>query len=221
MKILIVEDEEKLNHAIVSGLKSRGFAVDSAYDGEEGERLAREYAYDVVVTDIMMPKRDGVTLCKNLRDHGVTTPVLFLTARGALEDKITGLDIGADDYMVKPFSFEEFVARLRALARRSSHVIIGDTLALDGLILDTRTQEVTADGNRIVLTLREYGLLEYLLRNQGAVVTREDILSQVWDRFFDSFSNVVDVHMKNLRKKLPPSYAKRLETVWGKGYRLA
>lgn len=219
MKLLVVEDEPKLNIALVEGLQNRGFAVDFAFDGEEGEKLARMNVYDVIVLDIMMPKRDGLTVCKNLRASGKVVPIIMLTARDAVADKVTGLDEGADDYLVKPFSFDELTARIRSLLRRP--VLSQSTvLELDGLRLDPRSQLVTVDGKNIDLTLREYGILEYLLRNKGAVLTRDDVLEHVWDRFYDSFSNVVDVHLKNLRKKLPEKYGKRIETVWGKGYRL-
>jgi len=220
MKILVVEDEPKLNKGLVLGLQNRGYAVDFAYDGEEGEAMARVNEYDLIILDIMMPKRDGLTVCRSLRSHSITTPILFLTARDTIEDKITGLDLGGDDYLVKPFSFEELVARARALLRRAPQTI-SDVLSWESLKLDTRAQTVQIKNKNFELTLREYGLLEYLLRNRGAVVTREDILTHVWDRFQDSFSNVVDVHLKNLRKKLPKEYAKRITTVWGKGYRLS
>lgn len=220
MKLLVVEDESKLNEGLVHGLQQRGYAVDSALDGEEGEKLARLNGYDLIVLDIMLPKRDGLTVCRNLRAQGLDVPVLFLTARDATRDKIEGLDIGGDDYLVKPFSFDELAARIRTLLRRPKK-ILGDILRLDGLELDTRGQRITVDGKEVSLTLREYGLLEYLLRRQGEVVTQQDILDHVWDRFFDSLSNVVSVHIKNLRKKLPKKYAKRIQTVWGKGYRLA
>ncbi len=219
MKILVVEDENKLNEAIVIGLKNRGYTVDFAYDGEEGEKLARINTYDCIVLDVMMPKRDGLQMCYNLRTSGFQTPILFLTARDAVEDRVEGLDIGADDYLVKPFSLDELAARIRTLMRRPP-LVTTDILKFDELELDTRTQKVSIAKKEIVLTVREYGLLEYFLRHQGDVVTREDILNHVWDRFFDSLSNVVDVHVKNLRKKLPSHYAKRIKTVWGKGYRL-
>ncbi len=219
MKILVVEDEQKLNAAIVQGLRSRGYTVDAAFDGAEGERIAREHSYDCIVLDVMMPIMDGFLMCKKLRAVGVQTPVLFLTAKSDVHEKVSGFNVGADDYMVKPFSFDELVARIRAITRRAP-TVQGDVLTLNALSLDTRSQIVTINGKVIDLTLREYALLEYFLRNQDAVVTREDILSHVWDRFFDSLSNVVDVHLKNLRKKLPKEYAKRIQTVWGKGYRL-
>jgi DNA-binding response OmpR family regulator len=220
MKLLVVEDEPKLNKALVQGLQQRGYAVDSAMDGEEGERLARLNGYDAIVLDIMLPKKDGLTICKDLRAQRVLTPILFLTAKDQTEEKVEGLDMGADDYLVKPFSFEELNARIRSVLRRPA-LTQADTLTFNGLHLDTRSQKVTIDQKEIELTLREYGLLEYFLRNIGKVITRQDILDHVWDQFFDSFSNVVDVHIKNLRKKLPSLYAKRIKTIWGKGYRLS
>lgn len=220
MKILVVEDEPKLNKGLVQGLQQRGYAVDFALDGEQGEALAQVNGYDLIILDIMMPKRDGLTVCKHLREAGKTMPIIFLTAKDAVEQRVEGLDIGADDYLVKPFSFDELAARVRTLLRRPVQSV-QDTLELDELKLDTRAQRLTIKNKEINLTLREYGLLEYLLRNKGKVVTHQDILDHVWDRFFDSFSNVVTVHLKNLRKKLPDAYAKRLKTIWGKGYRLA
>ncbi len=219
MKILVVEDEQKLNQALKQGLTYRGYTVDSAFDGEEGERLARLNDYAVLIVDIMMPKRNGLEMCHNLRQAGKHTPILFLTAKDATEDKIIGLDSGADDYLIKPFSFDELAARLRTLLRRPV-IIVADILTLDDLHLDTRAQAVTIKDKKVNLTLREYALLEYFLLNKNKVITQQDILDHVWDRFFDSFSNVVNVHIKNLRKKLPPTYAKRIVTIWGKGYRL-
>ncbi len=220
MKILVVEDEPKLNQGLVRGLQQRGYAVDFALDGLEGEKMARMNGYDLVILDVMLPGRDGLSICKNLRAGGVDSPVLFLTARDATQDKIQGLDLGGDDYMTKPFSFDELAARVRTLLRRPK-AVVNDDLRLDGMVLDTRAQTLTVEGKEVALTLREYGLLEYLLRNQGMVVTQQDVLDHVWDRFYDSLSNVVNVHVKNLRKKLPNQYAKRIQTVWGKGYRLS
>jgi DNA-binding response OmpR family regulator len=220
MRILVVEDELKLNKGIVHGLKNRGYAVDFAFEGQAGETLARENPYDLIILDIMMPRRDGLTVCRNLRQAGISTPVLFLTAKDAIEDKVHGLDTGADDYLVKPFSFKELMARLRSLLRRRPEMV-SDILRLDELQLDTTAQRLTIGGKEISLTVREYALLEYLLRNINTVVSREDILDHVWDNFYDSLSNVVDVHLKNLRKKLPAAYAKRIKTIWGKGYRIA
>ena len=218
VKILIVEDEVKLNKALAQGLVLRGYTTDSAFDGEEGERMARINDYDVVVLDIMMPKRDGVTVCKNLRSAGKTMPIIMLTAKDEISEKVTGLDAGADDYVVKPFSFEELVARIRSLLRRPPLATV-DIMSADGLEINTRTQTVSCNGKAIDVTLREYGLLEYLIRHQGEVVNRGDLLEHVWESNYDAFSNVVDVHMKNVRKKLPAAYAKRIVTVWGKGYK--
>lgn len=219
MKILVIEDEIKLNKNIKEGLKNRGYAIDSAFDGEEGEKLARFGDYDLIILDIMLPNKSGIEVCKDIRSMKKGVPILMLTAKDSVEDKVTGLDAGADDYLVKPFSFDELTARIRALLRRPS-ISSNDVLTLNDLRLDTRIQEVTIKGKRVDLTLREYALMEYLLRNVGTVFTRDDLLEHVWDRNHDSFSNVVDVHLKNLRKKLPQIYAKRIETVWGKGYRL-
>lgn len=219
MKILVVEDEPKLNKGLVEGLQNRGYAVDSAFDGEEGEKLARWNTYDLLILDIMMPKRDGITVAKNLRSSGKTVPILMLTAKDATDDKITGLNSGADDYLVKPFAFEELAARIRTLLRRPP-LTSNDILRLDALELDTKSQTVSIDHEPVSLTMREYGLLEYFLRKKDTVITRDELLEHVWDRNYDSFSNVVDVHLKNLRKKLPQVYAKRIQTVWGKGYKL-
>jgi DNA-binding response OmpR family regulator len=219
MKILIVEDEIKLNKALAVGLQNHGYAIDSAYDGEEGINT-----YDLILLDVMMPKRDGVEVCKNLRKAGKTTPILMLTAKDAIDDRVNGLNAGADDYLIKPFAFEELIARVRTLFRRAP-LTTADILELDDLHLDTRTQRVkigTKDSTakEVELTLREYALLEYFLRNKDTVLTRGDLLEHVWDINYDSLSNVVDVHLKNLRKKLPKKYASRIKTIWGKGYKL-
>lgn len=220
MKILVVEDEPKLNAGLVKGLQARGYAVDSALTGPEGETLARMNSYDVIVLDIMLPGRDGLEITRNLRTAHIQTPVLFLTAKDSTDDTIAGLDGGGDDYLVKPFAFGELTARIRTLLRRPP-AATEDILTVEDLELDTRAQRLRVNGREIQLTLREFGLLEYLLRNRGVVISRDDLLEHVWDRFFDSFSNVVDVHLKNLRKKLPQAYAKRIETIRGKGYRIA
>lgn len=219
MKILIVEDEIKLNKALSTGLQNHGYAVESAFDGEEGEKMARINSYDLILLDVMMPKRDGIEVCTNLRKAGKKTPILMLTAKDAIEDRVNGLDAGADDYLIKPFAFEELLARVRTLFRRAP-LTATDTFDLDDLHLDTRTQRVTINSKELELTLREYALLEYFLRNKDTVLTRGDLLEHVWDINYDSMSNVVDVHLKNLRKKLPKTYAKRIKTIWGKGYKL-
>lgn len=219
MKILVIEDEPKLNNVITQSLVRRSYAVDQALDGEQGEKLAKINQYDLILLDRMLPKRDGMEVCKNLREAGIKTPILMLTAKDTVNDKIDGLDIGADDYLVKPFAFDELFARIRALLRRPTETL-DNSLELDGLVVDTKAQRVFLNKKEISLTLREYSLLEYFMRNIGAVVTRQDILEHVWNQFQDPFSNVVDVHLKNLRKKLPKNYANRIKTVWGRGYRL-
>lgn len=219
MRILLVEDEPRLHELVAEHLRERGYAVDSAYDGTEAKKLALIEPYDLVILDRLLPLVDGLTVCRSLRSAGKMMPVLFLTALDATEDRVDGLDAGADDYLVKPFAAEELEARVRALLRRPQQQVM-DILTLDDLSLNTKTQEVFVGEARVELTVREYGILEYLLRHLGEVVSREDITDHVWDRFFDSFSNVVDVHLKNLRKKLPHPYGKRIQTVWGKGYKL-
>lgn len=219
MKILIVEDEVKLNKGLKAGLERKGFAVDSAFDGEEGERLAKWNEYDLVILDVMLPKRDGIQICQNLREAHKNMPILMLTAKDTTEDKVTGLEAGADDYLGKPFSFEELVARVRSLLRRPP-LTAQDVFEWQELVLNTRSQKVTIKEKELNLTLREYSLLEYLLRNCDKVLTRDDLLEHVWDRNHDTLSNVVDVHMKNLRKKLPKKYAELIKTIRGKGFRL-
>ena len=219
MKILVVEDEIKLNKGLKTALERKGFAVDSALDGEEGERLAKWNEYDIVILDIMLPKRDGIEVCRNLREVGKRMPILMLTAKDTTEDTITGLETGADDYLGKPFSFDELVARVRSLLRRPP-LTSQDVFDWEDLVLDTRSQKVTIKDRELNLTLREYGLLEYLLRNRDKVLTRDDLLEHVWDRNHDTLSNVVDVHMKNLRRKLPKRYAELIKTIRGKGFRL-
>jgi len=219
MRILVIEDELNLNTAIVSGLQARGFAVDSAHDGEEGETLARMNEYDAILLDVLMPKRDGLTVCRNLRKIEILTPIIFLTAKDSLEDRVTGLYEGADDYIIKPFSFEELIARVHTVLRRP-RTIISDIQELEALRLDSRAHTVKLNGKPLKVTLREFALLEYLLRNRGIVLTREDIQEHVWDHTFESWSNVVDVHLKNLRKKLPKHYAEKIESIRGKGYRI-
>ena len=219
MKILVIEDDLKISAGITEGLRGHGYAVLTALDGESGEALAQTNQCDLVILDLMLPKKNGIDVCRSLRESGNTTPILMLTAKDTVEDKVAGLDAGVDDYLAKPFSFAELTARIRSLLRRPQ-VTTTDILELGSLLLDTHSGEVSANGRRIEITLREYGILEYLLRNPGKIITREELLEHVWDRNYDLLSNVVDVHVKNLRKKLPQAYAKRIETIRGKGYRI-
>jgi len=222
MRILIVEDEEKLALSLKKGLEKEGFAVDYIMDGEAGERriIISHKDYDLVILDLMLPGKNGFQICKSVREQEINVPILVLTARDATDDKVAALDAGADDYLVKPFSFEELMARVRALLRRPEQTLPNELVVRD-LKLDTTSRKVTRKGKEINLTLKEFNLLEYLMRNADQVLTREQILDHLWDFAFDSFSNVVDVHIKNLRKKIDGSHhEKLLETIRGVGYRI-
>ncbi len=222
MRILIVEDEEKLAKSLKKGLEKEGYAVDYCLDGEAGERRIEisHKDYDAVVLDLMLPKKDGFEICRNIRRQNIVIPILVLTARDATDDKVTALDAGADDYLVKPFSLEELNARLRALLRRPEQMLPVE-LTIRDLVLDTATRKVYRGSQEIPLTLKEFNLLEYLMRHPDQVLTREQILDHLWDFAFDSFSNVVDVHMKNLRKKIDGDTGEKLlETIRGVGYRI-
>jgi DNA-binding response OmpR family regulator len=219
MKIVLTEDNEKLAQSIKKGLEQEGFAVDVFHDGLAAEHYMELnwQDYDVMILAAMLPGKDGVSVCLSLRDKNIMTPIIMLTAKDAVSDKITGLDAGADDYLIKPFAFEELVARVRALLRRPKHVL-PVVLKLQLLELNPTTKIVTVEGAPVLLTLREFGILEFLMRHPNQVVTREQIMTNVWDHSFDSFSNVVDVHIKNIRRKIG-HYEKNLETLRGMGYR--
>jgi DNA-binding response OmpR family regulator len=220
MRILVVEDAEKLARSLKRGLETEGYAVDVVFDGLTARRriVAREDAYDLVVLDVMLPGLDGFTLCREVRARGVTTPILLLTAKDTTGDKVTGLDSGADDYLAKPFAFEELLARIRTLLRRPGHTLPAK-LVVGDLALDPASRTVRRGDDRIDLTTREFSLLELLLRHSGQVLSRDTILDHVWDESFDSFSNVVDVHVRNLRRKIDRAGEPSLiETVRGIGY---
>lgn len=219
MKVLLTEDNEKLAQSVKKGLEQDGYAVDVLADGLEAEKRMMMHAedYDLMILDIMLPGKDGVAVCMALRNKNITVPIIMMTAKDTTNDKVTGLDAGADDYIVKPFSFDELTARIRALLRRPKEVL-PVVLKVGALELNTTTKTLTIDQEVIPLTLREFAILEYLLRHANQVLTREQILAHVWDFSFDSFSNVVDVHIKNLRKKLG-TYENNLETLRGMGYR--
>ncbi len=219
MRILVVEDEKKIADFIKRGLKEEGYAVDVAYDGEEGHFLAATNDYDVMLLDIMLPKLDGISLCRKIRaEDKKTTPILMLTAKDSVKDKVEGLDAGADDYLTKPFAFEELLARLRALLRgKEMHAATKLTLA--DLTLDLLAHKVERAGKEIVLTAKEYALLEFLMRHSGAVVTRTMISEHVWDIHFDTDTNVIDVYVNYLRKKIDLGHKKKLiHTIRGRGY---
>ncbi len=219
MRILVVEDERKVASFIRQGLEEEGHAVEVAGDGAEALTLALDGPpYDLIVLDLMLPKRDGFSVLRTFRDRGLATPVLVLTARDSVGDKVTGLDLGADDYLTKPFAFEELLARVRALLRRGGDRRL-TPLRLADLTLEPATRTVTRGGRRIELTAREYALLEYFLRNAGRVLTRPMIAEHVWGLDFDSESNVIDVYVGYLRRKIDAEGEPRLlHTMRGAGY---
>jgi DNA-binding response OmpR family regulator len=220
MRILIVEDEKRLAGLLRRGLQEQGHAVDEAHDGEDGLDFAESAPYDVIVLDVMLPKLDGFQVCRRLRDQGHPASILMLTARDAIEDRVAGLDCGADDYLVKPFAFQELVARVRALLRRSGPLRDG-LLRAGNLELDPATHEVRRGGRPVELTGREYAILEYLLRNPKVVLSREQIAEHVWGFDYEGNSNVIDVHVAYLRKKLGEQAGEPLlHTVRGVGYQL-
>ncbi|MBP9855278.1 MAG: response regulator transcription factor [Candidatus Omnitrophica bacterium] len=218
MRILLVEDEKKIASFIERGLKEHHYTVDVAYDGEEGLYQAEINPYDLILLDIMLPKKDGVTICRELRNQKINTPILMLTARDALKDKVSGLNAGADDYLTKPFSFSELLARVRALLRRERSEKV-DMIKIADLELNMLNHQVTRGKRQIALTSKEYGLLEYLMLNANQVVTRTMISEHVWKESFNSFTNVIDVHIRYLRNKVDKNTDKKLiHTVRGTGY---
>jgi two-component system, OmpR family, response regulator len=223
LRILVVEDEVKLAASVKRGLEVEGYAVDVLHDGLAARRrlAARGEAdplYDLLLLDVMLPGMNGFALCRDLRDRGLTLPVLMLTARDATPDKVTGLDSGADDYLVKPFAFEELLARIRTLLRRPRQTL-PPRLSVAGLELDPASHEVLRDGEHVELSTREFSLLELFMRHPGQVLSRDRILDNVWDEEFDSFSNIVDVYVARLRRKLDsPGRPSRFQTRRGAGY---
>jgi DNA-binding response OmpR family regulator len=221
MRILLVEDDERIARFVAKGLREQAYAVDEAATGEAALYQASLTNYDVVILDVMIPAPDGFAVCKEIRKSGQQVPILMLTARDTVEDRIQGLDYGADDYLTKPFEFRELLARLRALLRRPSG-LIPDQLVIADLVINTRGQHVSRRGRHISLTAKEYALLEFLARNAGRVVGRAEIAEHVWDEEFDPFSNLIEVYINRLRRKvdLPPARA-LLHTRRGSGYILA
>jgi DNA-binding response OmpR family regulator len=216
MRILVVEDEHKIANSIKRGLEQESYAVDVAYDGEEGYDLASSESYGVIVLDLMLPKMDGISICKKLRAEENHTPILILTAKGELNDKVDGLNSGADDYLVKPFAFAELVARIKALSRRPKEGF-GTTLTSGDLVLDTINFSVKRRDQEVTLSKKEFALLEYLLQHKGKVVTKEQIIQGVWDYEADILPNTVEVFVGYLRGKIGNDVIK---TIRGFGYRI-
>ena len=220
MRILLVEDELAAAQMLAKGLREQGYAVDVAEDGEDGAYKAGVNQYDLIVLDVMLPRKDGFSVCREIRASGLSIPILMLTARDAVEDRITGLDHGADDYLTKPFEYRELLARVRALLRRgptsyTSVIDVGD------LHIDVKARRVERAGQAIELTAKEYAVLEYLARRRGELVTREDLSEHAWDENFDPFSNLIEVYMLRLRRKIDAGHdLKLLRTRRGEGYML-
>jgi DNA-binding response OmpR family regulator len=221
MRVLVVEDETAIADFIVRGLTEHGYAVDLARDGAAALDLLAAGSFDAVVLDILLPNVDGLTVCRRMRERGDRTPVLMLTARDTVEDRVTGLDTGADDYLVKPFAFAELVARVRALSRREP-ALTNPVLRIADLELDTTTREASRCGEAIELTTKEYALLEYLMRNPRRVLTRTMISERVWNYDAVNVANVIDVYIGHLRRKIDDGHAvKLIHTVRGAGYKIA
>lgn len=219
MKILIVEDEKGIRDLLVKRLKKH-YSVDACEDGESALDYIRVYTYDAIVLDIMLPKIDGIQVLKHIRNAGNDVPVIMLTAKGEIEDRVAGLDAGADDYLIKPFAFDELLARLRVMTRRKASVK-QTTLSAGDLILDTVSKTVTRAGNPINLTAKEYMLLEYMMLHPNITLTRNQLEQQAWNSRFEGGSNIIDVYIRYLRKKIDTGYdVKRIKTVYGMGYRL-
>jgi two-component system, OmpR family, copper resistance phosphate regulon response regulator CusR len=219
LRILYVEDDPTARAYIEKGLSEAGYAVEVAHDGHEGLQRAIRGPFDLLILDVMLPESDGFALLETLRKRDIETPALFLSARGEVADRIRGLNLGADDYLVKPFAFAELLARIQAVARRSLAEPDDGRLAVADLVLDLRRHAVERSGHAVELTPREFSLLEYLLRNKGHAVSRAMITEKVWGHGFDSYSNLIDVHINHLRKKLDHGFEPKLiHTVKGVGY---
>lgn len=222
MRILVVEDEHKIANSIKQGFEQESYAVDVAYDGTAGYDLAATEDYDVILLDLLLPGMDGVTICKQLRSDNKHTPILMLTAKGQISDKVEGLNSGADDYLTKPFAFEELLARVRALVRRPKHTV-GNTLVVEDLTLDTASFELTRAGKAIRLSSREFSLLEYLMRHPNKTLTKDQIIGHVWNYDADILPNTVEVYIGYLRNKIDKPFPKKpalIHTIRGFGYKI-
>lgn len=222
MRVLVVEDEHLIANSIKKGLEQEHWAVDAVYDGNDGFDLASTEEYDVIVLDLLLPGMDGIQICRQLRAKNIHTPILILTAKGQVQDKVEGLDSGADDYLTKPFSFEELLARIRALSRRPKNTLKSE-LSIEDLTLDTKTYQVKRAGKLIRLSGKEFSLLEYLMRHPSQILSKDTIINHVWDYDDDVLPNTVEVNIRNLRKKidLPFNKGKALiQTIRGFGYKI-
>ncbi len=223
MRIIVVEDEHRIANSIKKGLEQEGFAVDVVYDGEEGYDMASTEDYDVIILDLLLPKMDGLDVCKNLRKENIHTPILMLTAKGQIQDRVKGLDSGADDYLIKPFAFEELLARVRALIRRP-RASIGDVLKVADLTLNTVSYEVKRGEKNLRLSQKEFSLLEYLMRHANIVLTKDQIIAHVWDYNSDILPNTVEAFIGYLRNKIDRSFPNKkslIQTVRGFGYKIS
>jgi len=222
MRVLVAEDERKISTYLKRGLEEQGYAVDTAFTGREALDYAEAAPYDIIVLDIMLPEMDGLTVCRELRKHGNRTPILILTARDTLDDRVNGLDAGADDYLIKPFALKELLARLRAMSRRNADTPKSPILQISDLTLDTLTRRVKRGVKTIELTSKEYAVLECLLREPDRVLSRTQIAEHVWNYDVNNQSNVVDVYIRNLRRKIDDGVEiKLIHTIRGAGYRLS
>lgn len=218
MRALVVEDEKYMNRIISKKLKVEGYSVDSCYDGEEALNYIKSTSYDIIIMDIMMPQKNGYEVLKEIRYEGNSVPVLFLTAKDALEDRVKGLDLGADDYLVKPFHFEELMARVRVMIRRS-HGKVSNQLQIADLILDVNAHTVKRNNNFIELSAKEFAILEYMMQNSGIVLSREKLETHIWNYDYQGASNMIDVYIRYLRIKIDKDYENKLiHTVRGVGY---
>ena len=218
MRILVVEDEPRMANVIARGLREQSYAVDVAQTGNDGLYQSSINDYDLILLDVLLPERDGFEVCRELRARGSATPILMLTARAAVDDRLTGFDAGADDYLTKPFSFRELLARVRALLRRDAR-LQPDVFEIDDLIIDSASHRVSRGNREIQLTAKEYALLEHLARHAGRLISRTEIAAHVWDDSFDPFSNTIEVYMNRLRKKIDGNQStKLLHTRRGEGY---
>ena len=222
MRILVVEDEHRIAASIKKGLEQEKHAVDLAYTGNEGFDLASTEDYDIIILDLMLPGMDGLTICKELRTKHIHTPILILTARGQIQDKVRGLDSGADDYLTKPFSFEELIARVRALSRRPKNAL-NASLTVGDLKLDTKSYEVQRNGTPIQLSSKEFSLIEYLMRHANTIVSKDQIIAHIWNYEADVLPNTVEVYIRNLRNKIDHPFKNQkplIHTIRGFGYKI-